>query len=138
MTHLRPLPILSLLLSLAGCASSRAPEMAGAVWAGQSGQRIQAELRVASEPLPEGWVVKAPPGYALGSFFYRKRSGKFDYSSRGYFAVETTWRSDGDYVGVLHPGGSFCVLNPEMQADVAGDRVTTYRVYDYCVQLRRR
>jgi hypothetical protein len=136
--HLPFATILFVLFGLAGCASTRAPEMPGSVWSGQDAQRLKAELRFTSNSLPEGWIFEAPRSTALGSFAYRKRSGTYDYSEHGYFAVDAHWRAEQVYVGLLEPEGIFCVVNPEMQADVTGDTVTTYRVYDFCVQLHRR
>ncbi len=129
-------PTIFLLLGLTGCASIRAPGMDGTVWSGQDGSRLNAQLRYASSQLPEGWLFKVQQSGASGSFAYRKRSGTYDYSEHGYFATDPKWRSEPTYIGVLKAGGVFCVVNPEMQGDVTGNTVTTYRIYDYCVQLR--
>lgn len=88
-----------------------------------------------------GWLHKAGQGDAFGSFAYRKRSGTYDYSERGYFVVDPKWQKDRQYVGVLNPGGVFCVANPQQQASEetgsGGDvsTITYWTVYDYCVQL---
>jgi hypothetical protein len=110
--------------------------MDGTTWSGQHGSRLNAQLRYASSQLPEGWLLKVQQGNASGSFAYRKQSGTYDYSERGYFAVDSKWRSEPTYIGLLKAGDIFCVVNPEMQGDVTGDTVAMYRVYDYCVQLR--
>jgi hypothetical protein len=128
-------PTFFLLLVLTGCASVRAPALEGAAWSGQHGSHLDAHLRYASGQLPEGWLFKVQQSGAAGSFAYRKRYGTYDYSERGYFAIDPKWRSDATYIGLLKAGGIFCVVNPEMQGDVTGNTVTTYRVYDYCVQL---
>jgi len=124
-----------LLLALTSCASIRAPDVAGSVWSGQDGSRLTAELRYDSNQLPEGWLYKVQQSGASGSFAYRKRSGTYDYSERGYFAVDPKWRSEPTYIGLLKTGSIFCVVNPEMQGDVTGNTVITYRAYDYCAQL---
>ena len=130
-------PVCLLLLALGGCASVRAPALDGVAWSGQDGSRLVGSLRTASDELPEGWLFKAQQSDASGSFAYRKRSGTYDYSERGYFGVDPKWRGGPTYVGLLKAGGVFCVVNPEMQGDVTGNTVTTYQVYDYCVQLHR-
>jgi hypothetical protein len=110
--------------------------MDGTSWSGQDGSRLNAQLRYASSQLPEGWLFEVQKRDASGSFAYRKRSGAYDYSERGYFAVDSRWRGESTYLGQLKAGGIFCVVNPEMQSEVTGDTVAMYRVYDYCVQLR--
>jgi hypothetical protein len=129
-------PKIFLLLSLTGCVSIRAPDMDGSSWSGQDSLRLNAQLRYASSQLPEGWLLKVQQIDAFGSFAYRKRSGTYDYSEHGYFAVDSRWRSEPTYIGLLKAGGIFCVVNPEMQSEIIGDTVAMYRVYDYCVQLR--
>ena len=129
-------PTVFLLLGLTGCASTGAPALQGTTWAGQDGSRLTAQLRHASSQLPQGWLIKVQSANATGSFAYRKRSGTYDYSQRGYFATESRWRGEQTYIGHLEAGGIFCVLNPEMKADVSGNTVTTYKAYDYCVQLQ--
>jgi hypothetical protein len=128
-------PKIFLILALAGCASTRAPDIAGSIWSGQEGSRLTAQLQYRGNRLPEGWLYKVPQNDASGSFVYRKRSGTYNYSDRGYFAIDLVWRSESTYVGVLKPGAVFCVVNPEMQGDAADKTITTYRVYDYCAQL---
>ena len=128
-------PTIFLLVALTGCASIRAPAIEGTAWSGKDGSRLDAQLRYASSQLPEGWLFKVQQNDASGSFAYRKRSGTYDYSERGYFAVDPKWRSEPTYIGLLAAGGVFCIVNPEMQADGAENTVNIYRVYDYCVQL---
>jgi len=124
-------------LGCTACASVRAPDFSGAAWSGTDGERLSVALRVVPEPLPVGWLFKVPRAAAAGSFSYHKRSGTYDFSESGYFSVDPHWRSEAAYVGVIKPGAVLCVVNPEMQAEVSGDTVTSYRVYDYCVQLRK-
>jgi hypothetical protein len=109
--------------------------MAGTVWSGQDRPRLIAQLRYPSNQLPKGWLYKTQRSDASGSFAYRKRSDTFDYAERNFFAIDSKWRSERTYIGVLEAGNVFCVVNPEMQGDVTGKTVSTYRVYDYCVQL---
>ncbi|MBW8851345.1 MAG: hypothetical protein JF600_11235 [Xanthomonadales bacterium] len=130
-------PMLILILALPGCATVRAPALDGVSWSGQDGSRLVADLRTAADQPPNGWLFKASQSEALGSFAYRKRSDAYDYSDRGYFAVDPKWRSGQTYIGLMKPGGVFCVVNPELQGDVTGNTVITYRIYDYCVQLHR-
>jgi hypothetical protein len=137
----KPLLIV-LLLGLTGCASVRAPGLAGGSWSGHDGSRLTAQLRYTSDQLPEGWLHKTYEGDASGSFAYRKQSGSYDYSERGYFVVDPEWRKDRSYVGLLKPGGVFCVANPEQQSSEEEDTdaetrtITFWTVYDYCAQLR--
>jgi hypothetical protein len=78
---------------------------------------------------------------AIGSYAYRKRSGTYDHSERGYFTVDPIWRKDRSYVGHLKSGGVFCVANPEQQSsetegiDTGMTTISYMTVYDYCVQL---
>jgi hypothetical protein len=123
------------LLALTGCASVGAPSVDGRLWSGKDGTRLVAQLRSLPEQLPQGWLFKVQKSEALGSFAYRKRAPGYDYSEHGYFATDAKWRSERTYIGVLEPGGVFCVVNPEMQGDVVGNTVNTYKIYDYCVQL---
>ncbi len=142
MKLLNPLLTLSL-LGLTGCATVKAPETRGGSWSGHDGARLTADLRYDAEQLPEGWLHRTQKGDASGSFAYRKRSGSYDYSERGYFVIDPQWRKDRSYVGLLKPGGIFCVANPEQQSseeeDVGTDTrtITFWTVYDYCAQLRR-
>jgi hypothetical protein len=137
---MKPLIVL-LLLSLVGCASVKAPDMGGDLWSGKDGARLKAQLRYTSDQLPEGWVHKTGQTEASGSFAYRKRSGSYDYAERGYFVVDTKWRKDRLYVGLLKPGSIFCVSNPERQSSETEDAsadlttITFWTVYDYCAQL---
>jgi hypothetical protein len=130
-----------LLLGLVGCASVKAPSFGDRTWAGHEKQRLDAQLRLASSQLPEGWLYKTEQSNAAGSFAYRKRSGSYDYSEAGHFVVDPQWQEERSYIGLLKPGGVFCVANPERQSseedDADGDTITiTYwTVYDYCVQL---
>lgn len=130
-----------LLLSLVGCASVRAPDLEGSSWSGQDGSRLIAQLRYPSSQLPDGWLHKTQQSGASGSFAYRKQSGTYDYSERGYFVVDPQWRKDRSYVGLLKPGGVFCVANPEQQSSETNDAssdlttITFWTVYDYCAQL---
>jgi hypothetical protein len=116
--------------------------MDGTAWSGQDGPRLNAQLRYASNQLPEGWLLKVQQSEASGSFAYRKRSGTYDYSERGHFTVDPKWRSGRPYIGLLKAGDIFCVANPEQQSgeteDTATDMmvITYMTVYDYCVQLR--
>jgi hypothetical protein len=132
---------LLLLLILAGCASIKAPDMAGSSWSGQDGSRLNAQLRYTSGQLPAGWLHKTQQADASGAFAYRKRSGVYDYSERGYFSVDPQWRKDRTYFGLLKPGGIFCVANPEQQSSETEDAstdmttITFWTVYDYCAQL---
>jgi len=121
-------PTFLVILALTGCASVRAPALDGVAWSGRDGPRLVAQLRSTSDQLPEGWLFKAPQGDA---------SGTYDYSERGYFATDPKWRSETTYVGLLKADAVFCVVNPEMQANVTDNTITTYQVYDYCVQLHR-
>ena len=138
----QPLSI-CLLLSLAGCAGVQAPAAIGSSWSGEDGSRLVAQLRYDSSQLPVGWLHKTRKSSATGSFAYRKRSGSYDYSERGHFVVDSRWRDDRSYVGVLKDGGVFCVANPEQQGGETEEvgsvttAITYWTVYDYCAQLDR-
>jgi hypothetical protein len=137
----RKLLSILLLLAMIGCASVRAPHMGNSSWSGEDGARLRAQLRYTSSQLPEGWLHKTVKSDASGSFAYRKRSGTYDYSERGYFVVDPKWREDRLYVGVLKPGGIFCVANPERQSGESEDAsselttITFWTIYDYCAHL---
>lgn len=132
-----------LLLSLVGCASVKAPDIGGTFWSGQDGSRLKAQLRYTSDQFPNGWLYKTQKSDATGSYAYRKRSGTYDYSERGHFAVDPHWLKERSYIGLLKPDGTFCVANPEQQSsesDDAGSDMTTitfWTIYDYCVPLQR-
>ena len=127
--------------SAAGCATVRAPALEGSSWHGQDSPRLEADLRYNLSALPDGWLHRTEESEGTGSFAYRKRSGTYVYSERGYFFVDPTWRKDRSYVGLLKPGGIFCVANPEQQSSEAEDlgtgmtTISYMTVYDYCVQL---
>ncbi|GAB2524770.1 hypothetical protein GCM10027188_29630 [Lysobacter humi (ex Lee et al. 2017)] len=131
-----PSLVSALALALTGCMSARAPSWAGHAWSGQEPGKLVAELRSSRELPAEGWLVRAEPANADGSFAYRKQSPSFRYADRGYFSIERGWRPDQNYIGLLSPERGFCVVNPEMQGEVSGGTVITYRVYDYCAVLR--
>ena len=100
-------------MASASCASVRAPQWSGGAWSGQDGTKLEAQVRYSSAQLPEGWLHNSLRRDASGSFAYRKRSGTYDYSERGYFFVDPLWRQDREFVGLLNAGGVLCVANPE-------------------------
>jgi hypothetical protein len=132
-----------LLVGPIGCASVRAPAQEGSLWSGRDGVRLAVEVRHPADQLPTGWLYKSTQSDASGSFAYRKQSGTYDYSDRGYFSVDPQWRKDRAYVGLLEPSNIFCVANPEQQGgetEDTGTGMTTvayWTVYDYCAQLHR-
>jgi hypothetical protein len=130
-------------LSLVGCVGVRAPDIGATQWSGREENRLVANIQSSSLELTVGWLSRAERKDASGSFAYRKQSGSYHYSERGYFVVDPEWRPGRNYVGFLKEGPVFCVANPEQQGSEVGNRVsgmTTvsyYTIYDYCAPLYR-
>lgn len=129
------------ILAASGCAS--VSHGSGSDWRGHSAGVVKVALHYVGESLPErGWLVEAAASDSVGRVRFTKWSGAtYRYRKDGFFVVETKWRADVAYLGLLQTRDGipeFCTLNPEHGAYMEGDRIVHTYSWDYCATLSRR